>query len=244
MYKLPELNLVSGLSHAFSTIPDGNMSYLWGDERTVLENREGFLKELNINPKNCAVMSILNSDVITLITPETAIGIRKNDPIKTDALITTKKDTFLLLVIADCLPIFLYDPVLKVLALAHCGWKSTEAKLVGKVVDFLKEHFHTNPTDLLVGIGPGIHKESYKLANPVQKQLAGWSDFLTDMPDGQTAIDIIGYNKFQLMSAGVKEENIEISGIDTATDPKFFSHYRSKKSGETEGRFAAVVGTV
>ncbi len=244
MYQLPKLKSEKGLVHGFSSVSDGNMSYLWGDERTVLENREQFLRKSDVNPKKCAVMSILNSDVITLITPETAVGIGKNDPIKTDALITTEKDIFLLLVIADCLPIILYDPALKVLALAHCGWKSTEAKLAGKIVDFLKEHFHTNPNDLLVGIGPGIHKESYKLANPVQKQLAGWGDFLTDAPNGQTAIDIIGYNKFQLMSAGVKEENIEISDIDTAADPSFFSHYRSKKNGEIEGRFTAVVGMV
>jgi len=244
MYKLPELELVRGLTHSFSTISDGNMSYLWGDEQKVIENRERFLKGLSIDPNSCAVMSILNTDVITEITPKTEIGIGKNSPIKTDAFITTEKNKFLFLVIADCLPVIIYDPMLKILALAHCGWKSTEAKLVGKVVDFLKEHFHTDPSNLLVGIGPGIHKESYKMANPAERQLAGWSDFLLNTPNGQTAIDIVGYNKSQLISAGVKEENIEISDIDNAADPRFFSHHRSKETGELEGRFAAVVGMV
>ncbi len=244
MYQLPRLKSEKGLTHGFSSISDGNMSYLWGNEGDVFKNRGSFLERLDVNPKNCAVMSILNTDTITLVTSKTKVGIGKDSPIRTDVLVTAESGISLLLVVADCLPIIFYDPVLKILALAHCGWKSTEAKLADKVVGFLVDHYHASPADIVVGIGPGIHKESYKIVNPFQKQLAGWSDFLTDMPDGQTAIDIVGYNKFQLVSVGVKEENIEISDIDTAADPTFFSHYRSRKNGEIEGRFAAVLGMV
>ncbi len=67
---------------------------------------------------------------------------------------------------------------------------------------------------------------------------------MADLPDGQTTVDIVGYSKRQLIEAGVKEENIEVSDIDTAADSTFFSHYRSKKTGEAEGRFATVVGMV
>lgn len=244
IYQLPRLKSEKGLVHSFSSIPDGNLSFLWGDESDVLGNRKNFLKQLNINPENCAVMSIFDDNQITLIEAGTKIGIGKDNRIPADALVTAQKNIFLFLLIADCLPVILYEPKFGILALAHCGWKSTNERLLGKLIDFLKEEFDINPKDLIVGIGPGIHKESYKYINPPQKQLPDWKDFLADLPDGKTAIDIVGYSKRQLVEVGVKEDNIEISDIDTVADTDFFSHYRSKMNREAEGRFASVVGMV
>jgi len=244
MYRLPKLGLEKGLIHGFSSVSEGNMSFLWGDEDDVLRNRKGFLGQLNVDSEKCAVMSIFDDNRIALIESGTKVGIGKDNRIPSDALVTDQRNIFLFLLIADCLPVILYEPKSEILALVHCGWRSTDAGLLEKVIGFLKERFSVAPGGLIVGIGPGIHKESYKYTDPPQKRLPGWKDFLADLPDGRTAIDIIGYGKRQLIEAGVKEENIEISDIDTAADSTFFSHYRSKKTGEAEGRFAAVVGMV
>jgi YfiH family protein len=244
MHQLPKLNEAGGSVHGFSSVSDGNMSFLWGAEKEILKNRKGFLEQLNANPQKCAVMSILDENRIVSIEPGAKIGIEKDDRIPVDALVTAQKNIFLFLLIADCLPVILYEPKVGVLTLAHCGWKSTNAGLLGRTIGFLKKEFNINPNNLVVGIGPGIHKESYKYADPPQRKLPGWENFLTDLPDGETAIDIVRYNKFQLIEAGVKEKNINISDVDTATDLNFFSHYRSKKAGEPEGRFAAVIGMV
>jgi YfiH family protein len=189
-------------------------------------------------------MSVLDSGEIKVIDTDTPVGIGKEEKIRADALVTGKKGLFLFLLIADCLPVILYDPTRGVLALAHCGRKSTGDKLLQKVIDLLKDEFGTDPGDLIAGIGPGIHVESYKLEDFPERHLDDWKDFISEGRDGSAAVDLVSYNKLQLAESGVKEENIEISPIDTATDVNFFSHYRSRRNGEPEGRFAAVVGIV
>mgnify|MGYP001574386810 CR=1 FL=1 len=100
--------------------------------------------------------------------------------------------------------------------------------------------YGSKPSDIIVYVGPGIHKESYKFENPIQKNLPGWEPFLEDLPDGQTAIDIVGYNTAQLTDSGVLQGNIEACPIDTALDVNMFSHYRAVRTGEQEGRFGTV----
>ncbi len=246
MYQLPKLKSEKGLAHGFSSVSEENLSFLWGEEKEVLNNRKKFLGELGVNPEKCAVMSILDSDNIVSVDINSNLGVGKNIVIRADALATSDKNIFLFLLTADCLPVIFFDPLQNILVLAHCSRKSTGVKLSEKVINFMKDKYKTNPADLIIGIGPGIHKESYiKETDSISEERSReWKNFLHKSPDNQIAIDIVGYNRYQLVSAGVKEENIEVSDIDTAADSNFFSHYRSKKNGEIEGRFAAVVGMV
>jgi hypothetical protein len=244
MRQLTKLREISGLVHGFSSVSDGNMSFLWGEENDVLNNRKKFLERSGINTGECAVMSILDSDNIVPVGADSVMGIEKDAKIRADALITSEKNVFLFLLTGDCLPVMFFDTLHKVSALAHSGWKSTAAKLPEKVVGFMGEKYNTNPADLIVGIGPGIRKESYILdaIDRQQEYSPEWSRFIEKFSDGRFGIDIVGYNISRLVGVGVKEENIEVSPIDTAKDPDFFSHYRSRRTGEKEGRFATVIG--
>ena len=106
----------------------------------------------------------------------------------------------------------------------------------------MQKEFHTDPADLIVGIGPSIHKESYIFPSPtIQENNPNWQPYLTHLPDNQTSIDLTDYNRDQLINAGVPKSNIEISLVDTNKDPNFFSHYRSKRTNEPEGRFMTVI---
>ncbi|MGC9611060.1 MAG: polyphenol oxidase family protein [Minisyncoccia bacterium] len=244
MHQLPKLKLEKGLIHGFSSISDGNLSFLWGGEDDVLNNRRRFLEKSDIDPNKCAVMSILDSDNIIPIDSSSDTGIEKDARVRADALITSDKNVFLFLLTGDCLPIIFFDPLRYVVALAHCSWKSTDTKLSEKVVNFMKDKYKTNSADLIVGIGPGIHKESYiqETIDHRQEQSSEWSKFIKKFPDGRIRIDLVGYNISQLINVGVKEENIEVSPIDTAKDSDFFSHYRAQRTGEKEGRFATIIG--
>ena len=165
------------------------------------------------------------------------------DAIAADGLIAKEKNLYLFLAVADCVPIILFDSKKEVVALIHAGWESTEAKIVIKTVKKLITEFNCNVSDIYAAIGPAIHKESFKFKNPIQKQLPGWEPFLKDLPKGDTAIDLTGYNKKQLGDTGVVSRNIFISDINTAKDSNFFSHYRdSRQDPRNEGRFTCVVG--
>jgi hypothetical protein len=158
-----------------------------------------------------------------------------------EALITDTEGIALFLMTADCLPISVYDPVKNVIALAHLGWKPTGLKLIQKVITTLQTSFGSNPKDILVNIGPCIHKDSYKLEVVEQKMLPEWQPYIEDLASGETTIDLIAFNRDQLIELGVQEENISIDPVDTVTSDDYFSHYRSVRTGELEGRFATVL---
>lgn len=217
------------------------MSFLWGEEEKVLKSREDYLQKLGVDPKKCAVMSVWDEGVIEEITRDTPTGIGKDESIKANALITREKGIALFLLTADCLPIVLFDPAVKVIALVHAGWKSTDAKLCVRVVEALEKQYGSKSVDVVVGIGPGIHKESYVFTKNTRMYSSEWNPFLKYVSGGGVAVDIVGYNVKQLLDSGIPRGNIEVSEIDTGSDKSFFSHHRSRETGEKEGRFATVV---
>ena len=246
MYRLKRLLEFKNLVHGFSTIADGNMSFRWGKEEEVIKNKQKFLESLGVHPASCVQMQVLDDAVVREITPEEAgISLEKDHVLEADALVTDRKDLFLFLVIADCLPMIFFDRKRSVVSLAHLGWKSTDQKLAPAVVGFMKEHYGSCPADIVVGIGPGVKKGSYRFPNPLQRGLRKeWELFLDHSTAGFTAIDVVGYNRRQLIDAGIREENISVSDVDTITSRDFFSHYRAQRAGEKEGRFAAAVGII
>lgn len=245
MYQIEELLKFSGLVHGFSTKADGNMSFKFGKREEVIKNREKFLSDLGIKLDSCVALVTQHKDEIVIANRSLAgRGIREaEEAIPADGLITKEKNLYLFLLIADCLPIIMYDPKKEVVEIIHAGWKSTKARIALKAINKFKSEFNCEVQNIYVAIGPAIHKESYKFKDPAQRQLEDWKPYLKDLPNGETAIDLIGYNVKQLKDAGVLPENIFVSDIDIAKSNNYFSHYRdSQRNPDGEGRFACVAG--
>lgn len=220
---------------ATSTKNDGNMSLVWGDEAEVVKNRERFLGKYDLSPHDCVVMQVEHGDAVTVVGPE-----YKGRTVPAEAFVTQDKNLILWLLTADCLPIAFFDPKQEVIALAHLGWKPTDLRLAKKVISTMVKDFKSDPADILVYIGPGIHKESYAFENPAQQNIPEWAPFLRE-DNGVTHIDLVGYNKAQMVEFGVLEQNISVDPVNTATSDTYFSHYRSSRTREPEGRFATIL---
>lgn len=231
------------LIFATSTIKDGNMSYKFDTEDVVKNNRKVFLEKNNIEMKDCVVPYLSHSDTIKIVTDaDKGEGMFSNlDGIDAEALITNTKGLGLFLHTADCFPVSFFDTKKEVIALAHCGWKPIDKRLVYKTVLEMIKVFNSDPKDILVYIGPGIKKDSYIFKEPIQKTVDYWKSYLEDMEDGQTKIDLTSFIVDQLKEAGIPLGNIEINQTNTATNTEYFSHYRSERADEREGRFATVV---
>lgn len=225
-----------------STKLDGNLSLKWSeDAKQVLTQREKFLQKHGLKPGDCVVMEVEHGDTVLEVDVENK---QKDllDTVKAEALITQTKGVILFLLTADCLPVTLYDPAKQVVALAHLGWKPTNQKLLPKVIQHMQKVFGSEPKDLLANIGPGIHKESYKHSLPLadEEELTALKPFIVTLSIAEVSIDLVDCNKSQLLGMGVTEEHIRIDPIDTATSSEYFSHYRSVRTGEQEGRFATI----
>ncbi len=237
------------LTHAFSDKSDGNMAVRFGAEDEVYRNRVEFLKKLKIETRQTVLMEVQHGTDIEFVDKgDGGKGMLPDVPgYKVDALVAMEDGVFPFLLVGDCLPIVLYDPKNRVIALAHLGWRNTDQRFVELLIGELKKECGTDPADLIAGIGPSIRKESYifKEGEIAERNLKWGSEFLIPIGRGNVAVDIAGYNIAQIMGTGVKLDNIEISERDTAQDENYFSHYRSARiKEEVEGRIAAVVGMV
>ena len=156
-----------------------------------------------------------------------------------DALVTDKKGLFLVISVADCIPVLFHDPVKKVVAAAHAGWRGTAAGIVVGTLDKMKSDYGCDPRDILAFIGPCIGFDHFETGEEVALQFDG---NLTryDTFKKKYFVDLKAANRQQAIGEGVLPDHVETCGYCTFQDEKlFFSHRRDK--GLT-GRMVAVIG--
>lgn len=215
----------------------GNLDYRFGKKRYSLAKRKKLKNILNITTKSLYEMEQMHGAVVKIIDqrmPERVV-------LEADALISDKKDIFLMIKTADCLPVIYFDPVHEVIAAIHVGWRGAMENILSKVLTKMSVKFGTKPENLIVGVGPGIQKCCYKYKNFKQEKLLSWQNFIRTEA-GEKSIDLPGFIANQLTSLGIKPRNIEMTNECTCCSKRFFSHYRAKKTLEQEGRFATIIG--
>ena len=164
-------------------------------------------------------------------------GLRLEDLEGMDAFVTDLKEVAIGVRTADCVPVLLYDPIKRVIAAIHSGWKGTVLRISQKTIGVMEENFGCKAPDIHAVIGPSIGPESFQVGEEVVEQFgqAGfpmkriWSfrghGDGTPMSGGHH-IDLWEANSFLLEESGVRSENIQICGIDTFTSTEYFSARR------------------
>ena len=162
-----------------------------------------------------------------------------------DASITDDPDLFLVVSVADCLPVLFHDPVKKVVGAAHCGWRGTVQGIAAKTVQKMQEDYGSKAENIQIAMGMAIRQDSYQVGPEVIDQFVGAGYAESDVAYSDTSaenrfrLDVAAANRLQLLDAGIKSENLWDSGLDTFTDAdRFYSHRRDK--GLT-GRHWAVI---
>lgn len=159
---------------------------------------------------------------------------------ETDGIITNLPGILLTTVHADCLPVWFYDAVKKVIGLVHAGWRGTVAGIAPKAVKLMRKHYGCRPEDILCHIGPGIDVCCFETGVEVYEAFQKNWDF-TDQytrPEGRKyKIDLKGINREALCREGVDAENITISPHCTCCEPESFCSYR--REGGTYLRMGA-----
>ncbi len=152
-----------------------------------------------------------------------------------DVLITDRAGKFLVVQVADCQAILMYDPVRRVVANVHCGWRGSVADVAGRTVKTLHDGFGCEPKDLLAGIGPSLGPCCAEFVNyreEIPPRLWGYRR-------DTVYFDFWAMTRDQLIAAGVRGEHIETSGLCTRCNTDRFFSYRGEKR---TGRFPAVIG--
>jgi YfiH family protein len=157
----------------------------------------------------------------------------------TDGLLTTTPGVALLLRFADCVPILLFDPVRRAVAVVHSGWKSAVGNIAAAAVEAFVHRAGSQPGDLWAGIGPAIGPCCYEVGQEMVQTISQISPEGTEplyQRGDKHYLDLPGLVQAQLKAAGV--EQIVSPGICTACHTEeWFSH--RAENGRT-GRFGAL----
>lgn len=157
-----------------------------------------------------------------------------------DALMTDEPGVALLLRFADCAPVLFHDPIRRVTALAHAGWRGAAAGVVPATVAALGATFGSRPGDLWAGIGPAIGPEQYAVGPEVVTAIAAACPPgapIAAQRAGEWYLDLPGALAAQLRAAGVAQ--IALSHLCTASHTDEWYSHRAEQ-GKT-GRFGVFV---
>ena len=175
------------------------------------------------------------------------------EPCSGDALVSNDARLAVAVRAADCVPLLLADPRNGAVAAVHAGWRGTAAGVATAAVDALTREFGTSPADLVAAIGPSIGACCYEVGSELVDAFAAARHprYLIDrwfvVPRASRGsrvrstlrLDVAGANRDQLVLAGVREENVFLSGLCTAMHLNVLTSYRAEK--DQAGRLVAAI---
>lgn len=219
-----------------------NMGYQTPDDpENVTKNRNAVFQSLC---KDAAVVvpQQVHRDRVAVIRKESLSG-EEGDSIlhfpETDASVTDVPQVLLTSLHADCIPVWLYDPVHHAAGLAHAGWRGTHADIAGKTAEQMQNAFGSEMKDLIAVIGPGIGMEAFEVGAEVrdafERQIGPLGDLCRDDGNGKYRLDLKGINKTLLEARNIS--TIRVSGHCTFQEETLFYSYRRDGSGT--GRMCA-----
>lgn len=207
----------------FSIFPNQNI-----EENQLNINRQIYSNYLDIPLDNILMQKQTHSDIVEIKDYD-------QNYYEADSMIISKSGFSLNISIADCVGILIYDPINNVIASAHSGWKGTYKNIVEKTILTMFFEYGTLAKDLLVFISPAACGENYE----VELNVASLFNIgVTKKNETKYLLDnkFIIYN--QLIKAGVRQYNIEISHFCTIADDRFHSFRRDK---DKSGRMSAFI---
>ena len=241
----PDLDGCDFLIHAFCTRQGGvskghfaslNVSIREGDDADkVHQNFEMIASAFGFTAKQFLLVNQVHQDGIWVIDrPDPLSG--DDPPPAFDALVTNQPGTALCIKTADCVPIFLVDPVRRIIGAIHAGWKGTALKIAEKTTDTFVRCFESSPRDILAFLGPAIGPCCYEVDEHVFKTMADHpqqkSFFYQARNRERWMLDLPLANKLQFLNKGILPEHILSADLCTSCrEDLFFSHRR--EAGQT-----------
>lgn len=252
----PSLEETDIVVHGFSTrlggVSEGmfasmNVSFTRGDrEEAVRENYRRLGAAMGFSCENLVCSDQTHTTNIRVVTEEDrGKGFtRPKDYTDVDGFVTNVPGLVLATFYADCVPLYLVDPVRRCIGLSHAGWRGTVGKIGKKTVELMREQYGTRPEDLTVAVGPSICQDCYEVSGDVIEQFREvfdeklWPELFYAKENGKYQLNLWRANEFIFLEAGVRPEKISVTDVCTCCNPDLlFSHRASHGKRGNLGAF-------
>lgn len=199
-----------------------NASYAVGDKSSsVNENIQRITTRLKI-PHLQLAKQVHGTEIchITSIQPRNTLP-------EVDALITNMPNLALGILHADCQAAIFFDPIKRVLAAVHAGWRGQSQMIYTKVIQELIRCYNCSVKDICISISPSLGPTNARF----NLEIDPLSDIQKNCEVSEGLFNLWEAAKIELCRAGVLEKHIECANICTFKDPNWFSYRRSKATG-------------
>ncbi len=188
-------------------------------------------------------LNILKNKIYLPIQKHTnKIHILQSDhkPVVADAVITDLKYILIGVLVADCVPILIYDNTKGIIGAVHAGWRGTAKKILRETLTTMREEFGCITEDISVAIGPSIRQCSYDVdedVNAAVQEATGRGDYYSRQGH-KYFIDLSSANRIQALNMGIPPQNIWQSEECTFCNPhKYYSYRYSRGNTGRQGGF-------
>lgn len=241
--------------HGFSTrlggVSEGcfsslNLSFDRGDNpEAVAENFRRIGDAIGVKCEDMVLSQQTHTTNIRIVTEEDrGKGIvKERDYTDVDGLVTNIPGICLVTSYADCVPLYFLDPVKKVIALSHSGWRGTAGRIGEKTVQVMKEQFGSSPKDILAAVGPSVCMDCYEVSADVAERFKEsfdeehWEKLFYQKPDGKYQLDLWSANEQIFLEAGIRAEHIAVTNVCTHCNSRIL--YSHRAMGDARGNLCA-----
>ena len=223
-----------------------NLSFDRGDDRAaVAENFRRMGEALGVRCEDMVLSQQTHTTNIRIVTDEDrGKGItRERDYTDIDGLITNVPGICLVTTYADCVPLYFLDPVKKVIALSHSGWRGTVGKIGKKTVELMHDNFGSDPADILAAVGPSVCQDCYEVSADVIDRFkevfdrSVWDELFYEKSDGKYQLDLWKANEKIFLEAGIRKDHIAVTNVCTHCNSGLL--YSHRAMGDKRGNLCA-----
>lgn len=164
-----------------------------------------------------------------------------------DGLITNVPGLCLVTYYADCVPLLFLDPVQKVIASSHSGWRGTVGHMGEITIQKMQSEFGCRPEHILAAIGPSICQDCYEVSEDVIQQFQQafpeniWADLYYRKENGKYQLNLWKANEWILLNSGILPEHLAVTNLCTCCNSDLlFSHRASHGKRGTLAAFLAL----
>ena len=225
---------MNNIIKTFSDYSDWNLAlHIWDDDNIVISNRQKLSSKLNKNLEDFIYIDQIHSGDIKVVWEinKWSWTISLSNALTCDWLVTNKKWIVLSVLVADCLPILLYDEKNEIIWTTHAWWKWTNKNILKNTINKMLELW-ANIKNINIVIWPAINQCSYEVWKEVGINFR--DEIKTELLNNKQYLDLKKENKLQAFELWIKEDNIEIINIDTFSDKNYFS---ARRDWFKKGRF-------
>lgn len=231
------------ISHLFSTRNGGistgcyhslNFAFQSGDLLSNIHYHYRQLAEvLGTSEENLVTSAQTHTSNIRIVSSsDCGKGLTKQkDFSNIDGLLTNQPNIGIITAHADCNAIFFFDPVNKVIGLAHSGWSGTLKNIAGNMIQQMTQEFYCNPDHIIIGIGPSLCQKCFEVDFDVSEQFIRANSLyqpFIEYTSKKAYIDLRKIILFQLGLQKIPLDNISQMDLCTKCRPDLFYSHRNQ----------------